>query len=276
MCVLEGFSFLFPFTKRNDKPETVPEKLTEKINYKIFFVIVIGLLTYQFYLYSFLNSDDPHLKLVVTITTTLTALVTSIAGFVISKRYWRSSVFGISYLALALGMLCNALAERIYYFLDQQGQVPSPSIADLVWLSFYPLVFYHLTKNIRFFKPKIRLPVKMMVALIPMIITGVYAFLEYGQEQSVDTTFFLGLAYVAGSSIILSAAILGAIVFRQGTLGTPWLILTLGLVLTALGDNWYAYLDVYNQYTYLHPLNLLWYGGYLVIVYALFKHKKVL
>lgn len=273
---LKGLRFVFPFAKSNDKPEIVPKKLTEKINYKIFFIIVGGLLAYQFYLYSFPNSDDPNLKLVVTITTTMTALVASIAGFATSKRYWKSSVFGVSYLALALGMLCNALAERIYYFLDQQGQVPSPSIADWVWLSFYPLMFYHLTKNIIFFKPKIRLSVKVVVALVPIVITGVYAFLEYGQEQSVNTTFFLGLAYIVGSSIILSSAILGALIFRQGTLGIPWLILALGIVVTTLGDNWYAYLDLYNQYTYSHPLNLLWYGGYLVVAYALFKHKKVL
>jgi len=65
-------------------------------------------------------------------------------------------------------------------------------------------------------------------------------------------------------------------IFRQGTLGIPWLILAIGIVLTTLGDNWYSYLDVYNQYSVTHPLNLLWYCGYLVIAYALYKHKKVL
>ena len=267
---------MFSFKKSHDEPEIVSEKLTEKINYKIFFVIIAGLLVYQFYLYSFKSPDDPNIGLVETTVTTVTALVAAIAGFLIAKRYWKSSVFGTAYLALAMGMLCNAVAERIYYFLQQQGQAPSPSIADWVWLAFYPLMFYHLARNIHFFKPKIRLPVKAMIVLIPIVTTGVYAFLEYGQEQAADTTFFLGLAYIIGSSVILSAAILGAIIFRQGTLGTPWLLLTLGIVLTTLGDNWYSYLDVYNQYTITHPLNLLWYGGYLVIAYALYKHKKVL
>lgn len=267
---------MFSFKRSNDEPEIVPEKITEKIDYKIFFVIIAGLLVYQFYLYSFKSPDDPNIELTETIVTTATALVASIAGFFIAKRYWKSSVFGTSYLALASGMLCNALAERIYYFLEQQGQTPSPSIADWVWLAFYPLTFYHLARNIHFFKPKIRLPIKAMIVLIPIVITGVYTFLEYGQEQSADTTFFLGLAYIVGSSVILSAAILGAIIFRQGTLGIPWLLLTFGIVLTTLGDNWYSYLDVYNQYTVTHPLNLLWYGGYLVIAYALYKHKKVL
>ena len=264
------------FKKSNKESEIVPEKITEKINYKIFFFIIAGLLAYQFYLYSFPNQDDPNLKLIVTIVTTSTALVAAIAGFFIAKRYWKSNIFGPAYLALASGMLCNALAERIYYFLDQQGQVPSPSIADWVWLAFYPLTFYHLARNIHFFKPEIRLPIKTTIILIPIVITGVYAYLEYGQEQAATTNFFLGLAYIVGSSVILSGAILGAIIFRQGTLGTPWLLLTLGIVLTTLGDNWYSYLDVYNLYTYSHPLNLLWYGGYLVIAYALYKHKKVL
>ena len=267
---------MFSFKKSDDKPEIVSEKLTEKINYKIFLVIAAGLVAYQFYLSTFSSPDDPTLKLIVTIVTTTTALVAAIVGFVIAKRYWKSNIFGTSYLALASGMLCNALAERIYYFLDQQGQVPSPSIADWIWLAFYPLTFYHLARNINFFKPKIRLPVKALIVLIPIAITGVYAFLEYGQEQSADTTFFLGLAYIVGSSVILSGAILGAIIFRQGTLGTPWLLLTIGIILTTVGDNWYSYIDMYNQYVYSHPLNLLWYGGYLVIAYALYKHKKVL
>ncbi|MHB8601540.1 MAG: hypothetical protein ACYC6W_07365 [Nitrosotalea sp.] len=234
------------------------------------------MLVYQFYLYSFKSLDDPNIELTETIVTTTTALVAAISGFLIAKRYWKSSVFGTSYLALASGMLCNAVAERIYYFLEQQGQVPSPSVADWVWLAFYPLTFYHLARNILFFKPKIRLPVKAFVILLPIVITSVYAFLDYAQEQSATTTFLLGLAYIIGSSVILSAAILGAIIFRQGILGTPWLVLTIGIVLTTLGDNWYSYLDVYNQYTVTHPLNLLWYGGYLVIAYALYKHKKVL
>ena len=170
----------------------------------------------------------------------------------------------------------NALAEIIYYIYEQQGQTPSPSIADLAWLSFYPLTFYHLARNISFFKPKIGRPVKALVILIPIVITGVYAFLEYGQEQAADAVFFLGLAYIVGSSVILSGAILGAMIFRQGTLGTPWLILAIGIVLTTAGDNWYSYLDVYDLYTIVHPLNLLWYGGYLVIAYALYKHKKVI
>jgi hypothetical protein len=267
---------MFHFGKKDNEPEIVPEKLHERIDYKIFIVIIAGLLAYQFYLYSFKSPDDPNIELVETTVTTVTALIASVIGFFVAKRYWNSKVFGTSYLALALGMLMNAVGERVYYFLEHIGQTPSPSVADIFWLAFYPLAFYHLARNISFFKAKIRLPVKALVILLPIVITGVYAFLEYGQEQAADTTFFLGLAYTIGGSVILSGAILGAIIFRQGILGVPWLVLTMGIILTTAGDVWYSYVDLYNGYTITHVLNLLWYAGYLVIAYALYKHKKVI
>ncbi len=267
---------MFHLGKRHDEPEIVPEKLHERIDYKIFIVILAGLLFYQFYLYSFKSPNDPNIELVETTVTSVTALIASVIGFFVAKRYWNSRVFGTSYLALALGMLMNVIAERVYYFLGHIGQTPSPSVADIFWLAFYPLMFYHLARNISFFKPKIRLPVKAFVIVLPIVITGVYAFLGYNQEQAADTTFFLGLAYSIGGSVILSGAILGAIIFRQGILGVPWLVLAMGIILTTAGDVWYSYVDLYNGYMITHMLNLLWYAGYLVIAYALYKHKKVI
>jgi len=267
---------MFRLNKGVKEPDEVPQKLEEKINYKVFGLIFAAVIAFQMYLYTFKNPDDPQLSLIATLADFITPLVAAMAGFFVSKRYWNSEVFGKSYLALALGMLMNALAEIIYYIYEQQGQTPSPSIADWLWLSFYPLAFYHLVKNIAFFKPKISKMVKSLVILLPICITGVYAVLEYGQEQAADTVFFLGLAYVVGSSVILSGAILGAMVFRQGLLGIPWFILAVGIVILTVGDNWYSYLDIYDQYTLTHPVNLLWYAGYLVTAYSLYKHKKIL
>jgi len=267
---------MFRFNKNIKQLDTVPDKLKEKVDYKIFGIIIAIIISFQVYLYTYKNLDDPQLNLVVTLFSFITPLIAAAAGFLVSRRYWNSEVFGKSYLALAFGMLMNAFGEIIYYMYEQQGQTPSPSIADWAFLSFYPLIFYHLAKNISFFKPKIGIPLKSLVILMPICITGIYAFLEYGQEQAADTTFFLGLAYIVGSSVTLAAAILGALVFRQGVLGIAWLVLALGMVLTTIGDNWYSYLEVYNQYTLTHPVNLLWYAGYLVIAYALYKHKKIL
>ncbi len=212
----------------------------------------------------------------VTSVSVITPLIASVAGFFVTKRYWHSKVFGLSYLALSLGMLMNALGEVVYYILQQKGfDMSVPQLNDAIFLSFYPLTFFHLARNIKFFKPKISAPIKILITILPISVAGVYVFLEYGQSNVLDENFFVGLAYIVGSAVIFSASILGALIFRQGILGTPWLILALGIALTTLADNWYSYLNLYNQYTETHLVNLLWYAGYLVVAYALYKHKDV-
>ena len=267
---------MFRLHKKIKEDAVVSDKLKESIDYKIFAVIAAFVVGFQFYLNTFKNPDDPTVAFLASFIYSLTAFIAAIAAFIISKRYWNSEVFGKSYLALAVGMIMNVFGEGIYYVLEQQGQVPSPSISDWASLSFYPLAFYHLAKNISFFKPTIKKSLKLFVILMPIIVSGFYAFVQYGQEQAADTTFFLGLAYIVGGTVILSAAILGVAVFRQGILGIPWLILALGIVLSTIGDVWYSYLDIYNLYTVQHPVNLLWSAGFLVIAYALYKHKKVI
>ena len=267
---------MFRLHKKINEDTVVSDKLNEGIDYKIFVIMAAVVVLFQFYLNTYKSPDDPQLNLVVTLVSFITSLIAGIFGFFVARRYWDSEVFGKSYLALALGFLLNALGEIVYYMLQQEGEVPSPSVADWLFISFYPLMFYHLVKNISFFKPTVRKTSKIFVILMPIIVTCVYAFLEYGQEQAADTAFFLGLAYTIGSTVILSAAILGALVFRQGVLGVAWLILALGIVLTTVADTWYSYLDLYNLYTDSHPMNLLWYTGYLVVAYALYKHRKVI
>ena len=267
---------MFRLHKKINEEPVVPDKLKENIDYKIFGIIAVGLLAYQFFLFTFKSPDDPTVTFLASLVFAINAFVAAIACFIIAKRYWKSEVFGKSYLALGIGMMMNVLGEGIYYILQLQGQVPSPSISDWASLSFYPLAFYHLSKNISFFKPTVKKSVKLFVILMPISIAGVYAFLEYGQEQAADTTFLLGLAYIIGGTVILSASILGASVFRQGVLGTPWLILAAGIALSTIADVWYSFMDIYNQYTNWHPVNLLWSAGFLIMAYALYKHKKVI
>ncbi len=267
---------MFEFKDKTKEPEKVVDHLEEKISYKIFGIIFAGVIAFQLYLNTYKNPDDPQLSFIVTLASFLTPVFAGCVGLVVARRYWNSEIFGKSYLALSIGFLMNGAGELVYYFLEQTGEVPSPSIADVLFLSFYFLLFYHLAKNIAFFKPKITFPIKALIIGIPIAIVSVYAILEYGQEQAADLNFYLGLAYVVGSAVTLTGSILGAIIFRQGLLGTAWLVLTIGIVITTAGDNWYSYLDVYNQYTLTHLVNLLWYAGYLVSAYALYKHRKVI
>jgi hypothetical protein len=75
---------------------------------------------------------------------------------------------------------------------------------------------------------------------------------------------------------VLALALLGAIVFRGGSLGIVWILLLLGVLVTSIGDIWYFYLELFDGYGSGHPVELLWYAGYWIIFYALYKHRKII
>ncbi len=52
--------------------------------------------------------------------------------------------------------------------------------------------------------------------------------------------------------MVLSYAILGASIFRKGVLGVAWLLLVVGILVSTVGDFWYYYLEVFEEYSDLH------------------------
>lgn len=256
------------------EPQKVPERLNSPVDYKFLLILLGVVIGFQLCLYAL--PDAEKAEPVISIISIINPLIASIAAFFVSKRYAHSEVFGKAYFALGLAMLMIFLGEITYYIYDYYDVDPYPSIADVFFLAAYPSAFYHLSKNIRFFRAKINIPTKILIAIIPISLVSAYSVLALTEVGEANFDYYYGLSYVIGSSIVFSAAILGAIVFRQGVLGTAWLILAIGLMLNTLGDTWYTYLEIFGQYDLIHPVNLLWYSAYWVITYSLYKHKKII
>jgi hypothetical protein len=253
------------------EPQKVPEKLTNPVDYRLL-ILIFGLaIGFQIYFFA-MNEPGPELGII----SALLPLAGAVMGFVVAKRYRNSEVFGKAYLALGLGMLMNFLGEVVYYIGDYYGQDDILFLADIIFYLFYPLAFYHLIKNIRFFKPKVNVSTKILIPAIPIFTIIVYSVLSLVGTGEANSDFFYSLLYVIGGSVVLSAAILGASIFRQGVLGTAWLVLVIGLLLTGLADTLYSYLDLFGQYYDTHPMNILYYSGYMIITYALYKHRDII
>lgn len=255
------------------EPEKVPERLTTSINYKVLLLIFGFIIGLQISLSSI---SEENADLLITSISVINPLVASAAGFYVAKKYHDSNVFGKSYFALAMGLLCFGLGELTYVYYFFINEDPYPSIADVFFFGFYPLAFYHIAKNVRFFKAKIDIPTKILVVILPISITGLYSYLSLQQIGEANFDYYYGLVFISASSIVLAAAILGARTFRQGLLGVAWLVLVIGILLTTVGDVWYYYLETFEQYTLIHPVNLFWYASYWVITYALYKHQNII
>ncbi|MCV0411670.1 histidine kinase [Nitrosarchaeum sp.] len=248
-------------------PEIVPDKLVSSINYKILAIIIGLVLGFHF----LVNNTEESDLLVYMFSMSIPASV-AIVGFIVARRYTGTLVYAKAYNMLAIAFLFMLFAEFTYFIYEQWLDLePYPSIADVFFFMFYPMIVIYLIINVRFFAPKLSKLGVLIIISIPLIATSTYLGLTIEDYGSFD--FFYGIIFVAASSATLGLAIHAASIFRGGLVGTAWLVLVLGITINLIGDVWYYYIEVIESYSLGHPVNLCWYAAYLLILYALYKHK---
>ena len=250
------------------KIDIVPEKLTSPINYKV--LVIIGAIVIGFHI--LVNNSKDSDALIYGFSMIIPATV-SVFAFITARKYVGTLVYSRAYKMLGIAFLLMFSAELTYFVYEQILKLdPYPSIADVFFFVFYPMLILYLIINIRFFAPQItKIGISMIVG-IPLVITSTYIYLSLSDFGSFD--FYYGIIFVAAASTTLSLSIHTARIFKGGLVGTAWLVLVIGIMLDVVGDTWYYYIEINKGYTLEHPVNLFWYSSYLLILYALYKHKK--
>lgn len=262
------------------KPDIVPEYLKNPINYKILVLIFASVMVFQSILYFIPESESEKYGFIISVISFVNPLATSIASFVIWKRYGGTLVFGRAYFFLGMAYFMVFAAELTYLIYDLVLNIdPYPSIADVFFFALYPFTLIHLILNIKFFKLKILQTEKKWLFIIPIFIIITYVLSSIlstsgNTESYFSFDFFYGLIFTIGSAITLAFAILGAKIFKEGALGTVWFLLVIGILVNTIGDVWYYHLEIFGQYDLMHPVNIFWYSSYWLMVYALYRHKK--
>jgi hypothetical protein len=261
----------------NEKPEIVQDKIKSKFDYKAFIVIAVIVISFHISINFFITGDDADTA--VSIFSMFVPLSLAIIGFSVVRKYKGTQVFGRAYLALSFGYLSIFFAEVTYAVYDIVYDIePYPSIADIFFFMLYPLLLTYLLMNIRFFSPKLGNKSKVWIILMPILVLIGYSILSTtaGEISIFEFDFYYGIVFVYAATLTLAVAVVGASIFKQGVIGTAWLILVIGILLNNLGDLWYYNLELFGGYDLIHPVNMFWYSGYLVVIYALIKHKKTL
>jgi hypothetical protein len=246
-----------------------------KLNYKTIGIIIILTISYQFYI-SEIMLDNGELQFG-SITYGLGALMSGIFALYVAKRYKGSEIFGVTYASLGIGLLFLFVGDTTYIIYEHVlEEDPYPSMADVFFLIYYPFTAYHLIRNIGYFKKDLNLSSKLFVPGLTLTIVLIFAFISFDKIEGHSFDFYFGLIFVFGSSLILSLAILGVTVFRHSILGVAWLLLAIGIFLFTFADVWYYYLEIAEEYSGSHFTNTLWITSNMIIVYALYKHKKII
>ncbi len=256
------------------EPHIVPNKLNTNINFKVILGIISAVFIFHIYVNYFSNPEDTDL--IISIFSFLNPLAVAIASFIVAVKYIDAGIYRKAYIALGFAYMMIFLGEITYLVYDLfLGVEPYPSIADVFFFFQYPLALAYLIFNIRFFATFSN-KYKIWVIALPVLILFSYSSTSLIELDEIGFDFYYGLLFVAASSVVLAFAVLGATIFRDGLLGKAWGILVIGILSWIIGDIWYYYLELKGEFDLVHPVNLFWYAGYWIIIYALYKHKKII
>jgi len=265
--------------KSEPEPDVVADKLKSPFNKKI--LIGIGAIVVVFHIlinFYVAPEDSDFVGAIFSISTSLAA---SVMAMIIALRYAGAKIFQKAHFALAIAYFGIFLGEITYLIYDLYipDVDPYPSIADIFFFIQYPMILVHLFLNIRFFSPKLAKKSKIWIVGFPIFVLGTFTLLsQITAEEDIFSNFdyWYGAIFVTASALTLSVGVIGAILFKGGVIGKAWFLLVIGILCNTVGDVWYYNLEIFSEYSLVHPVNLFWYAGYLLVIYALVKHKNTL
>jgi len=183
----------------------------------------------------------------------------------------------IAWVGYAFGMLLWLLGESTWavYSLWYSVPIPYPSPADVFWLAGYvPLMcatvmmgwpfrdFFSSRRMLTVILAVFVLAGVLLVALIPPAYTS-----AMGQDLA---TIVVGLSYPMLDVVLLFVSLPIVFLFGRGTFWRPFLFVTVGLILTFVGDvlfNWATLSGVYYDGSYLE---LFFHWSYLTLAYGFY------
>jgi len=250
--------------------EVVPDKLSNPLNYKIIILIIAGIII----LHTVINTID-ELGIIVYSWSMAVPFAIIISSFWVARKYSGAMIYSKAFKLLGISFIGIFGGEVIYFIYEAiLGLDPYPSIGDAFYYMFYPAIIGFLIINIQFFSPKFTKRDTIPIITIPLIISGIWTYLVWGEWIGFD--FWFGLASILATSTTLGFSILALKTFRGGMIQTTWVLFVIGILSIVIGDTWYYYLEIFEKYTLDHVVNLFWYFGYLFILYSLIKHKKTI
>lgn len=250
--------------------EVVSDKLSNPLNYKIIALIVACVII----LHIIVNTAD-ELGIIVYSWSMAVPLSIVVSSFWAVKQYSGAAIYSKAFKLLGIAFIGIFGGELIYFVYESVLELdPYPSIGDVFYYMFYPMIIGFLIINIRFFSPKINKIDMIPIITIPLAVSGIWAYQVWGEWEQFD--FWFGLASILATSITLGFSLLALKTFRGGMIQTTWMLFVTGILSIVVGDTWYYYLEIFEEYTLEHVVNLFWYFGYLFILYSLIKHKKII
>jgi len=246
-----------------------------KLNLKVALASSIGTAV----LYTFLQSSGFDL---VAITDVLFVLVSGICTFFalsVVRKFGGRGKFGLVHTGLFLAVLFWCLGETTWgiYEVCLRIPIPYPSLADVFYLAGYFPAIISIVLALKFLSKGLT-EFKMLVSsLLGLMIIGVvFIFLlnPLLSNSAGALTAVLDLAYPSLDLVLLILAIMMLLVFEGAPPSTPWLWISVGIILTTVADIGFSLGTLQGWYYSGHPIELLWLWGYITLALGFDNQRK--
>jgi diguanylate cyclase (GGDEF)-like protein len=181
-------------------------------------------------------------------------------------RAWVIRTERLPWLVLGIGLALNATGE-IYYSIafGDSGNPPIPSLADLFYLLYYPAAFAGLLllvrRRVRGSHPGMWIDAAIAAMTSAAVIAAIaFETILHSTQGSSTAAVLTMLAYPIGDMALLGIAV-GMLALSGWRPGRAWLMLAVGLGLSAIADTGYAYASAKGTYVVGGVLDSLWLGA---------------
>ncbi len=216
----------------------------------------------------------------------IVSLIAAVLGYSSAGIFGWKSVEGRIFYILSAGISLYSLGELSWMISEVilGIEIPYPSIADLFWflglVTIIAAVYMKLlSASIKASISRSRILISLAVSLtllsfslylvlIPVLVTPESEF-EGGLIEK-----FTDLSYPTGEIIMMIGAIGIYAAHRKGTLGLTWGLLIAYIFISYIFDALFTYLTWNELYYTGHPIDLLYFGSYLLLILSL-KNQSI-
>lgn len=253
--------------------------MDKKLLYSAFFLFyILSIVIYFIFPY---NETRIFLQYSVLLSSLAIALT---GGIYALKEYGLNSAKSKTLIFFTTGIGCWLIGESLWTYYEYILHTdPFPSIADIFYVSAYPLFFMGLVREIQSAKvswhklqKSILFLMLMSTVLLAIVVNYFGVFLAYSPQEPLLTNV-IAMSYGIGDLILLVAAMSLLILaweFRGGALSQIWLKVFFSFMFTLAADILFAIFTAsYNETNSLTRsfIDCLWIVSYLLMGYALFS-----
>lgn len=211
-------------------------------------------------------------------------VLAAVCCFLVAKIYGFRDANGRRILMIALGFTFWALGDIIFYLFANYLHIdPFPSLADIFYLSGYPLVFAGIYLSLHQAQIGLKdlknisnsaLTINLLLACVLILLVSYFGiYLAYDSEAGIWFNFF-SIGYGIADLVLIIASVFAFTiisVYRGGKLATFWLRMIVGFLLFLIADILFALFDAQYEaglkpYIYI---DLIYIASYLSFTYAM-------